>query len=332
VAVNRFYDGVLAEIGRAPGVVAVGAAMYIPTQGKEYSSIFVEGSSTDPDHIPGIAYNMVRGDYFTALRIPIVQGRTFTDSDIPDGPKVAMINEAAARQFFPRGDAVGRRIRIGPNPKASWTTLVGVVGDMRDAANWVAPEPTIYDNSRQQTWWGSLSVVVRTTGDPVSAIPVVRRAVKAADPTLALRDVASLEDVIGWSLSTRRFALGLASCFAGLALVLAAVGIYGLLAYSVATRTREFGVRVALGAQRPSIVMLVLRQGLGWSLVGLVLGIAGAAVGGRLLASMLYGIEPLDVSTYVSVTIGLVVVVAAACIVPAMRAMRVDPLTSIRAE
>ena len=243
-----------------------------------------------------------------------------------------MINEAAARQFFPKGDAVGHRIRIGPNPKADWTTIIGVVGDMRDAANWVAPEPTIYDNARQQTWWGSLSVVVRTTGDPLAAVPVLRRAVKAGDPSLAIRDVGTLDEKIGLSLSTRRFALGLATSFAVLALVLAAVGIYGVLAYAVTSRTREFGVRLALGAPARSVLLLVLRQGLGWSLVGLVLGVAGALAGGRLLAGMLYGVGPIDVVTYLAVTVGLLVVVTVACLVPATRATSVDPLTSTRAE
>ena len=331
-AVNEFYDGVLGEISRSPGVVAAGAVMYLPAQGKEYSTLFIEGSSMDPTHLPGIAYNMVRGDYFKALKIPIVAGRTYDERDPPQGPNVSMINEAAARQFFPKGDAVGHRIRIGPNPKADWTTIVGVVGDMRDAANWVAPEPTIYDNARQQTWWGSLSVVVRTTGDPLAAVPVLRRAVTAGDPSLAIRDVGTLDEKIGLSLSTRRFALGLATSFAVLALVLAAVGIYGVLAYAVTSRTREFGVRLALGAPARSVLLLVLRQGLGWSLVGLVLGVAGALAGGRLLAGMLYGVGPIDTVTYLAVTVGLLLVVTVACLVPATRATSVDPLTSTRAE
>ncbi|MEO8452537.1 MAG: ABC transporter permease [Gemmatimonadota bacterium] len=331
-AVNQFYDGVLAEIARAPGVVATGAAMYAPAQGKEYSTMFVEGSGTDPARLPSIAYNMVRGDYFKALKIPIVAGRTYNESDTPAGPEVAIINEAAAHRFFPKGDAVGRHVRVGPNPNVPWKTIVGVVGDMRDAANWVAPEPTIYDNSRQQTWWGSLSVVVRTTGDPESAVPLLRRAVKAGDPTLALRDVATLDQVIGTSLAGRRFALGLAASFAGLALLLAAIGIYGVLAYSVTSRTREFGVRLALGAPRQSVLMLVLRQGLGWSLIGLAVGVGGALAGGRLLAGMLYGVQPIDLATYLTVAAGLLIVVTIACLVPAARATSVDPLTSTRAE
>jgi predicted permease len=275
---------------------------------------------------------MVRGDYFKALRIPIVAGRAFNETDTPDGPKVAMVNEAAARAFFPGGVAVGKRIRVGPNPNAPLVTVVGVVADMRDAANWEAPVPTLYDNARQQTWWRSLSVVVRTTGDPMAALPAIRRAIRRADPTLAMRDVATLDEVIGESLSTRRFALGLASCFAGLALVLAAVGIYGVLAYSVNARTREFGVRLALGATAGNVLLLVVRQGLGWSLAGLAMGVAGALAVGRFLTSSLYGVSATDTLTYVSVALGLVAVVLLACIVPAGRATRVDPINSLRAE
>lgn len=331
-AVNEFYDVVLGVIANTPGVVAAGASMYLPSEGKQFSTMFVEGEPADPANPPDIGYTMVRGDWFRALKIPIVAGRTFNQTDTPDGPKVAMINESAARFYFPHGNAVGSRVRIGPNPAAPLVTIVGVVGDMRDAANWEAPVPTIYDNAAQQTWWLSLSVVVRTVGDPMTAVPSIRAAVKSADPTLALRDVATLDEVIGESLSARRFALGLASCFAGLALLLAAVGIYGVLAYSVNARTREFGVRLALGATAWNVMLLVVRQGLGWSLAGLAIGIAGALAFGRFLAGSLYGVGATDALTYFAVALGLVAVVLLACVVPASRATRVDPINSLRAE
>jgi predicted permease len=330
--VNQFFDGVLADIAREPGVEAVGAAMYLPAQGKEYSTIFVDGSSTDPDRLPGIAYNMVRGDYFKAIRAPLVAGRLFDQTDPADGPQVAVVNAAAARQFFPGGDAVGKRVRIGPNPKAPWTTIIGVIGDMRDAANWVAPEPTIYDNSRQQTWWKTLSVVVRVSDDPAAAGPIIRRAVKSADPTLGIRDLATLDQVIGTSLAGRKFGLGLASCFALLGLVLAAVGIFGVVSYSVTARIREFGVRLALGASGRDLMVMVTGRGLWAAAIGLALGLAGALAGGRLLASTLYGIQATDLVTFATVSLGLMVVVVLASAIPASRATRVDPNISLRAE
>jgi predicted permease len=329
--VNQFYDNVLGAIANTPGVVAASASMYLPSQGKQYSTMFVEGAPV-PANAPDIGYTMVRGDWFKALKIPVIAGRTFSESDTPDAPKVVTINEAAAKLYFPNGNAVGNRVRIGPNPNADFVTIVGVVGDIRDGANWTAPVPTIYDNARQQTWWRSLSLVIRTKGDPMKVVPAIRSALKSADPTLALRDVATLDDVIGESLSTRRFALGLATCFAVLALILAAVGIYGVLAYSVNARTREFGVRLALGATSRNVLLLVLRQGLGWSLTGLAIGIAGALAFGKLLASSLYGVSATDPGTYAMVSLGLVAVVLVACIIPAGRATRVDPIKSLRAE
>jgi predicted permease len=330
--VNQFYDRLFADLIRVPGVVAAGAVMQLPSQGQQFSGMYVEGSSANPNRLPDIAYTMVRGEYFRALRIPIVAGRIFSDTDLPDGAKVAMINESAARLYFPKGNAVGSRVRIGPNPAAPWVTIVGVVGDMRDGANWRPPAPTIYDNARQQTWWTSLSIVIRTSGDPAAAAPMLRSAVRTADPSLALRDVATLDEMIGQSLSTRRFALGIAACFAVLALVLAAVGIYGVLAYSVTARTREFGVRLALGATVASVVGLVVRQGLGWSIAGLAIGIGGALAFGKVLASSLFGITASDPFTFAAVSCGLIVIVLIACIVPAARATRVDPIDSLRAE
>jgi putative ABC transport system permease protein len=331
--VNAFYDGMLAEIGGAPGVEAAGAVMSIPTQGGTMSSaIVVEGSVADPNQPASIGYSMVRGDYFKAMGIPLLAGRAFGPADDPQGPPAAILNATAAGKFFPRGDAVGRRVRIGPNPEAPWHTIVGVVGDVRNQGFEYPVEPQLYNNGRQQTWWRTLSLVVRTSGDPSSAVPIVRQAVKAADPGIAVRDFETLEQVVASSLAPRRFALGLASSFAGLALLLSAVGVYGVLAYSVTARTREFGVRLALGASSRNILGLVLRQGLVWSLVGLALGVVAALAAGRLLTGMLFGVTTADAPTYLAVAGSLLVVVVIACILPAMRAARVDPLTNIRSE
>ncbi|HUQ81180.1 MAG TPA: ABC transporter permease [Gemmatimonadaceae bacterium] len=329
-AVNRFYDRVLDDISHAPGVVAVGGITMLPTRGSIGSAVRVEGEPVDERSIPEIRYIAVRGDAFKALRIPLKSGRDYDASDIADGPKTVIINEAAERRFFPRGDALGRRIRIGPNPNGTPMTIIGVVGDIREDGYDVPAPPTLFANHRQETWERSVAVVIRTSGDESSAAAVFRRAVRSADPTLAVRDVRSLNDVIGSSLAPRRFALGLVSSFAGIALLLATIGIYGVLSYAVASRTREFGVRLALGASERNVLMLVLRQGFAWSIVGLALGLIGALASGRLVSHMLYGIQPVDPVTYGAVVVGLTVVVTVACLVPSLRATRVDPLTSMR--
>jgi putative ABC transport system permease protein len=331
-AVNAFYDRVIGELASTPGVVAAGAATMLPTHGNISTSLRIVGEPVDETHLPDLAYVAVRGAYFKAMSIPLVAGRLFDATDRPDGPPVTLINESAAGRFFPSGKAVGRQIRIGPDPHGTPITIVGVVGDVRDQGLGIPPHPTMFAPHQQQTWERTMSVVGRTSGDPRQIEPVLRRAVRAADPQLAVRNVMPLDDVIGSSLAGRKFSLGLVSSFAAIALVLAVIGVYGVLSYAVAARTREFGVRIALGATSGKVLMLVMWQGIGWALLGLTLGIAGAVAGGRLLGGMLFGVGAVDASTYAAVAAGLFVVVAAACAIPARRASLVDPLTSMRAD
>ncbi|HXE60959.1 MAG TPA: ABC transporter permease [Gemmatimonadaceae bacterium] len=329
--VNGFYDAVLGGLAHAPGVVAAGAITVLPTQGSVNTSLRIEGQPVDETRLPDMAYVAIRGRYLEAMGIPLLAGRRFDASDTPDGPKHVLINETAARRFFPKGDAVGRRIRIGPNPNSEWMTIVGVVGDVRSDGLDLPSPPTILVDHAQQAWDHTLSIVMRTA-DSREAVAALRRAVKDGDPALPLGNIEPMENVVGSSLAARRFALGLAASFAGLALVLATLGIYGVLSYEVSTRTREFGVRLALGASPRSVLALVARRGIGWSLLGVALGIGGAVAGARVLAGTLYGVGPLDAATYALVAAGSLAVVTAACILPARRATRVDPLTSLRSE
>ncbi|HKV52529.1 MAG TPA: ABC transporter permease [Gemmatimonadaceae bacterium] len=329
--VNGFYDAVLDNVAHAPGVTAAGAATMLPMQGSMSTSLRIEGQPVDESHLPDMAYVAIRGAFLEALRIPLIAGRRFDASDTPNGPKQVLINAIAARRFFRNGDAVGKRIRIGPNPNGEWMTVVGVVGDVRSDGIDLPPTPTLYVDHAQEAWDHTLTVVMRTA-DSREAVEALRRAVKDADPALPLRDVQSMNEVVGSSLAARRFALGLAGSFAGLALVLATLGIYGVLAYEVSTRTREFGVRLALGASPGSVLGLVARRGLAWSVAGLALGMGGAVAGARLLAGALFGVGPLDADTYLLVAAGSLAVVTAACLIPARRATRVDPLSSMRAD
>ena len=331
-AVNQFYDAVLDGISRSPGVIAAGATDVIPTQGRVSTSLRIEGEPVDETNLPDLGYVSVRGEYFEAMRIPILSGREYEATDLAVGDKRVIINETASKRFFPKGDAIGRRIRIGPDANADWMTIIGVAGDIRDEGIDLPTKPTIYVNHRQEAWEHSLAVVIRTSGDPQTAASALRNAVRSADPSLAVHDIRDLDAVVGSSLAARRFSLGVTSSFAAVALILAAVGVYGVLAYSVTSRTKEFGVRLALGATARAVLLLVVREGLTWATLGLVVGVAGAIAVARLLAGLLFGVGPLDASTYVIVASSLILVVLAACLVPALRATKVDPLTSMQAE
>jgi putative ABC transport system permease protein len=332
VRVNAFYDGVIDDLSHAPGVTAVGAVSDLPTRGGSGTALRIEGEQNDEARLPELTYLSVRGDFFKALRIPIIAGRGYDARDRPDIPETTIINETTAKRFFPKGDAVGRRIRIGPDPNGTWMTIIGVAGDFHSEGLDTPVKPTLYANHRHEAWMRSMSLVMRTSRTAADAGALIRRAIRARDPSLAVRDVETLNGVVGGSLASRRFALGLATCFALIALTLAAVGIYGVLAYNVANRTREFGVRIALGASSSRVVSLVVRQGVVASLVGIVAGLVGALLGARLLSGMLFGVTTLDVRTYGSVVLLVFIVAMIACIVPALRATRVDPLTSMRAD
>jgi predicted permease len=331
-AVNRFFDALLDDVAHTPGVVAAGAVSILPTQGSVYSGVRVVGEPVDEARVPDIRYLAVRGDYFAALRIPLLAGRAFEARDAGGSPEPVLINDAARRRFFPRGDALGRQIRIGPDPKATPLTIVGVVGDVRADGPAQDATPTLFAFHAREPWLHTMSLVVRTTDEPATVAGALRRAVRRADRTLAIRDVRSLDAVLGASLSPRRFALGLTSAFAAIAMLLAAVGIYGVLSYAVANRTRELGVRLALGATTRGVLLLVVRQGVAWSLAGLALGVGAALAGGRLLEGMLFGVRATDPLTFAAVALGLLVVVVLACAVPARRATRVDPIASVRAD
>ena len=330
--VNAFYDGVIDELARTPGVTAVGAVSDLPTQGGSGTALRIEGQENDEASLPDLRYLSVRGDFFQALHIPIVAGRAYDARDRSDAPETAIINETAARRFFPNGDAVGRRIGIGPDPHGAWMTIIGVAGDIRSDGLDAPVRPTLYANHRHEAWMLSMSLVMRTSRSEADAGALIRRAVRAQDPSLAVRDVQTLDDVVRASLAPRRFALGLATSFAFIALTLAAIGIYGVLAYSVGNRTRELGVRIALGASSSRVISSVVRQGAMTSLVGIAAGLVGALLGARLLRGMLFGITPLDAGTYASVVLLVFIVAMTACIVPALRATRIDPLTSMRAD
>jgi predicted permease len=329
-AQDRFFDALYTRLAALPGVAAVGGSGNIPMRGGAMASLAIDGRPEPAGKLPEVGYQPVSDDLFRAMGVPLKRGRVFGPQDDTDAPRVVLLSESLVRAFWPDGDPIGARIRLGPNPNDPWMTVVGVVGDVRMG---VADDsrPTAYVSARQDHW-GGMTIVMRTTTDPTSLLPAVRREVRAIDPTIPVAEAHSMKQVQSMGLADRRLPMQLMAAFALLALVLAAVGVYGVMAYSVAARTREIGVRVALGAQPRSVFAMVVRQGMGAAAAGLSLGVLGAAALGRVLTTLLYGVKPTDVFTFVGVAGVLLAVVLVACLVPARRAVRVDPLEALRSE
>ena len=332
-----FYRRAIERIEALPGVKSAAAVSFIPlTNVRATKGFSIEGRVPPAaGQIPMAGYDAVTPGYFDSLRIPLRSGRDFSWRDTPQGECVIIINEAMARTYWPGENPVGKRIKFGtPDDPFPWWTVAGVVGDIREVDVLTPPRPTIYlpisqaddSNYLLRDW------VVRASGDPLTIASSIRGAMREVDPDLPVSRLRSLEQVRSISVTAQRFNLSLFGLFAALALVLAAVGIYGVMAHNVAQRTREICIRVALGAQHGEVVRLLLGQGARHAALGVLLGLAGAFVLTRLMASMLYGIRPTDPLTFAGVTLLLTAVALAACYIPARRAMRADPLIALRYE
>jgi putative ABC transport system permease protein len=271
------------------------------------------------------------------MRIPVVRGRLLGPEDTPDGQQVILINETLAREYFPGEDPIGRRVRFF-SPQGPWRTIVGVVGDVHHNGllnpvkrAFFAPHNQ-WHNSADGNSRRAMTLVVRTTGDPRPLLRPIEASVRRLDPDLPLTRITTLEEVLASATREQRFTTALMSGFALLALVLAAVGIFGVISYSVSQRTREIGIRLALGAGVSAVRGLVLRQGLVPATAGVALGLAAAVSLTRYLRSLLYGVAPVDALTFATVPILLLLVAAGSVMIPAMRASRVDPVEALRQE
>ena len=331
--VATFFDDVLARVSALPGVVEAGAAYQPPfTPGLDNSIFFIRGWQANAgDPPPHADYAFVSYNYFRAMRIPILKGRDFQPSDMRAGNyfapnSAAIVDEELARRYWPNGDALGGGIswsREGP-----WATVVGICATTQLKDLTEPSQGTFYLPS----YLGNSTFVVRTAGDPRSLTPAIREHVLAVDPNQPVYDVKTMEERVAVTLETRRFAVVLLGIFGGLGLLLAAIGLYGVLAFTVSQRTREIGIHMALGAPARDVMFMVMKQGMSLVLAGVVLGVAGAYAATRAMRSLLFEIGPTDPLTFVVVLVLLSFVGFIASYVPARRATKVDPLVALRNE
>lgn len=323
-----FYQQVLQRMSSVPGVERAAAVSRLPFSGGNSSRTFnLPGS--EAEHKADVRIAMP--DYFQTMGIPYLRGRNFTEHDLPGAPLVAVINDAAAREVFPGQDPIGKYIE-NFGPKDQTLQIVGVVGNVRHLALEAAPRPEIYQPLGQAMWPG-LYIAVRTApSNPLVVLPAMQEAVWSVNKAVPLGNPRTMEDFIARSLMQRKFTMLLLTIFAGTALLLAAIGLYGVISYSVAQRTRELGIRVALGAQRNQILKLVVGQGMTLVAIGVLLGLATSIGLTRLMSSLLFGVTATDPLTFAVLSAALLAVAFLACWLPARRASGVDPIVALRAE
>jgi predicted permease len=336
-----FYDAVLERVRALPGVRSAAYVNFPPLVFKGGRTLIsIEGQPPPP---PSELSRFITSDrvitagYFSVMQVPIVQGREFDRRDVASSPLVAIINEKLARTRWPGEDPIGRRLTVGPGgATARWATVIGIVSDIRQMGLDVPPEAEVYFSAAQLGTVGPFlwpqSLVVRTTGKPVELTAAVRRAVWSVDPQQPVANVRTMEDVFDAELLARNTQLTLVGAFAVLALVIAAVGLYGLLAYGVSLRVRDIGVRMALGARRATVVTAITRQSVLLVGVALTIGFAGAIASTRLLRSWLFDVSPADPLTFIVTAVALLLAAMVACIVPALRAARIEPAVILRGD
>ncbi|HSE98230.1 MAG TPA: FtsX-like permease family protein, partial [Blastocatellia bacterium] len=334
-----FYRDLISRIDSLPGVRATGAINRLPMRGSWWQlDLEIEGSPTpDPDDKLVAFGRVVTPGYFAAMRIPLLNGRFFEEADGPSTRRVAVINSAMSQRYFSGTDPLGRRIRLTGEPD-EWgsATIIGVVGDVRHAGLASEAEPMIYVPLSQAAFgffgdWG-MTMVIRTEINPMSLVAAVRREALSLDAALPIYEIAAMDQVIGETIAERRFNMLVLASFAILALALAAAGLYGVMSYQTNNRTREIGIRMALGAERSDILKMVLKEGIAVAAAGVTAGLVGAFALTRAMTSLLYGVSATNPAIFFGLAIMLLAVAAVACYIPARRATKIDPMIALRCE
>jgi putative ABC transport system permease protein len=333
---NDFYNQLIERISVLPDVDSVAIAYDHPLESNMVDDFKIEGRTESESGRPASAnFQPVSWDYFRTVGMTIISGRPFTQQDDQDHSGVAIINEAFARQYLPQGKALGQRIQpvlpaqIWNNERLTSFEVVGIVRNVKSAGWNAESEPTYYLPATQAPFQ-AMTILVRTRNDPATLVSALRNAVQTIDPTQPVTNIRTLDQIVSDSIAQPRLNMLLMGLFGGLALILAAVGIYGLLSYAVTERTREIGTRMALGAQVPDVLRLVLKQGMTLALIGEVIGLVGAFALTRVIRGLLFGVAPTDAMTFIAVAAVLTSVALLACYFPARRAAKVDPLVALR--
>jgi putative ABC transport system permease protein len=330
-----FVTRLLDAVSRIPGVTSATVDGGAPVSGSANTELHIAGRES-PARPPVVLRHYVAPGHFHTLGIRLLRGRSFTGADVASAPRVTVISEGAARRFWPNESPLGRRVWFGSgsgftSPDSS-AEIVGIVSDVVYAPLDREPNDASFYTPYMQFTYASRMVFLRTTRDPLALVPAVRSALQTIDPDLSMRDVQTLEQLVNGSWARHRFDAILFGGFGIMALLLAASGIFAVLAYAVGTRTREFGIRIALGARRRVVMGLVIREGMAFPIAGLLIGAAAALAGTRVLAASLYGISPTEPSVFLGTALLLLGVAVMACAIPAWRATRVDPIEALRAD
>ena len=324
------------NLAGAPEVASIGFVTRLPLMSalnNVTTFLAIEGKPVPVGERPEIDFRRASTGYFQTMGIPLLAGRLVTEQDVTNSTGAVVINEAMAKRFWPGEDPVGKRISTATSAgqQTQWQTIVGVVGSVRHLGLDVEPRPEIYYHTNTNPPFGPV-VVIRTTSDPQRLISIARAKVRELDKDVPIANVNTMEQLVAQSVAQRRFGMFLVGIFAALALVLAVIGIYGVVSYSVTQRTNEIGVRMALGASTTDVLKMVLKNGMTLALIGVGIGLAGAFAATRLMVAMLFEVKPTDLATFAIVSVGLILVALLACYVPARRAMKVDPLVALRYE
>jgi len=334
-----FVNAIVERLKPLPGATAAAASSYAPVVGRGTGAWFnIIGRPLPPGTTPpGIPYRVVTPDYFKTMQIPLVRGRLLDDHDGLDGAPAVVISESLARRFWgdtAKADPIGSRIYLGAptNKLFDGATVVGIVKDVKLAGLGSSLTDAVYGLNTLMPWWRNFTFTIRTAGDPKSLAPAVRQIVREADPTLAVTSLQAMTDIMRTSIAPTRASMLLLVLFAGIAMAMAAIGVFGVMSYAVNLRTREMGIRMALGARPSEVRRMVVADGMKQALLGVALGVGGALWLTRLMTTLLFGVTPGDPLTLASVAALLLATAALACYVPARRATRVDPLIVLRTE